>query len=81
MTYGKQTAVKHALGIYLLSAVCFELFFGFELEMRKIMDYEKNQILTVEIVDMTAQGEGIGKLDGFPFSSRMHLLGIKPRSV
>ena len=77
MTYGKQTAVKHALGIYLPSAVCFELFFGFELEMRKIMDYEKNQILTVEIMDMTAQGEGIGKLDGFPFFIKDALIGDK----
>ncbi len=28
---------------------------------------EKNDILTVKIEDLTADGEGVGKLDGFPF--------------
>ncbi len=29
--------------------------------------YEKNQILTVTITDLGSEGEGIGKVDGFPF--------------
>lgn len=41
------------------------------------MDYEKNQTLTVEIVDMTGQGEGIGKADGFPFFVKDAVIGDK----
>lgn len=41
------------------------------------MDHEKNQMLTVEIVDMTAQGEGIGKLDGYPFFIKDAVIGDK----
>ena len=41
------------------------------------MNYEKNQILTVEIVDMTSEGEGIGKLDGYPFFVKDAIIGDK----
>ena len=41
------------------------------------MEFEKNQILTVEIVDMTSEGEGIGKLDGFPFFIKDAIIGDK----
>ncbi|MDE6203331.1 MAG: 23S rRNA (uracil(1939)-C(5))-methyltransferase RlmD [Lachnospiraceae bacterium] len=43
------------------------------------MGYEKNQMLTVEIVDITAQGEGIGKLDGYPFFVKDAIIGDKAR--
>ena len=39
------------------------------------MDFEKNQILTVKIVDMTAEGEGIGKVNGFPFFVKDAIIG------
>ena len=39
------------------------------------MSYEKNQILTVEIVDITSEGEGIGKIDGFPFFVKDAVIG------
>lgn len=39
------------------------------------MNYEKNQILTVEITDMTSEGEGIGKLDGYPFFVKDAVIG------
>ena len=39
------------------------------------MDFEKNQILTVKIVDMTAEGEGIGKVSGFPFFVKDAIIG------
>ena len=42
-----------------------------------VMGFEKNQILTVEIVDMTSEGEGIGKLDGFPFFIKDAVIGDK----
>ena len=41
------------------------------------MDYEKNQILTVEITDMTSEGEGVGKKDGFPFFVKDTIIGDK----
>lgn len=41
------------------------------------MDYEKNQILTVEITDMTSEGEGVGKKDGFPFFIKDTVIGDK----
>lgn len=39
------------------------------------MGYEKNQMITVEIVDMTSEGEGIGKLDGYPFFIKDTVIG------
>ena len=41
------------------------------------MGYEKNQILTVEIVDITSEGEGIGKIDGYPFFVKDAVIGDK----
>lgn len=41
------------------------------------MGYEKNQILTVEIVDITSEGEGIGKVDGYPFFVKDTVIGDK----
>ena len=39
------------------------------------MDYTKNQIVTVEITDMTAEGEGIGKYEGYPFFVKDTVIG------
>ncbi len=39
------------------------------------MNFQKNQMLTVEIVDMTSEGEGIGKVDGFPFFVKDAIIG------
>lgn len=41
------------------------------------MSYEKNQILNVEIVDITSEGEGIGKVDGYPFFVKDAVIGDK----
>ena len=41
------------------------------------MNYEKNQILTVEIVDITSEGEGIGKVEGYPFFVKDAVIGDK----
>ena len=41
------------------------------------MNYEKNQILAVEIVDITSEGEGIGKVDGYPFFIKDTVIGDK----
>lgn len=41
------------------------------------MVYEKNQLLTVEIIDMTTDGEGIGKIDGYPFFVKDAIIGDK----
>lgn len=43
------------------------------------MSYEKNQILTVEIVDITSEGEGIGKIDGYPFFVKDAIIGDQAR--
>lgn len=39
------------------------------------MKYEKNQILTVDIEDMTSDGEGIGKVGGYPFFVKDAVIG------
>lgn len=39
------------------------------------MSYEKNQMLTVEITDIGTDGEGIGKLNGFPFFIKDAIVG------
>lgn len=36
---------------------------------------EKNEIVTVEIVDMSSEGEGIGKVDGFPLFIKDAVIG------
>lgn len=43
------------------------------------MDYEKNQVVTVEITDMTDQGEGVGKKDGFPFFVKDAIIGDRAK--
>ncbi len=37
--------------------------------------YEKNQMIQVEITDMGSEGEGIGKIDGFPFFIKDTVIG------
>lgn len=39
------------------------------------MKYEKNQILTVDIEDITSEGEGIGKINGYPFFVKDAVIG------
>ncbi|MBQ9123452.1 MAG: 23S rRNA (uracil(1939)-C(5))-methyltransferase RlmD [Lachnospiraceae bacterium] len=39
------------------------------------MSYDKNQIVTVEITDIGTDGEGIGKIDGFPFFIKDAIVG------
>ena len=39
------------------------------------MGYEKNQILTVDIEDITLDGEGIGKVNGYPFFVKDAVIG------
>ncbi|GFI45304.1 23S rRNA (uracil-C(5))-methyltransferase RlmCD [Lachnospiraceae bacterium] len=39
------------------------------------MIYEKNQLLEVEIVDMSSEGEGIGKAQGYPFFVKDTVIG------
>lgn len=39
------------------------------------MNYQKNQMLTVKIVDMSTEGEGIGKADGYPFFIKDAIIG------
>ncbi|MBQ8598410.1 MAG: 23S rRNA (uracil(1939)-C(5))-methyltransferase RlmD [Lachnospiraceae bacterium] len=39
------------------------------------MNFQKNQLVTVEIIDMTSDGEGIGKLDGYPFFVKDAVIG------
>lgn len=41
------------------------------------MGFEKNQILTVEIEDITSEGEGIGKINGYPFFVKDTVIGDK----
>ena len=37
--------------------------------------YQKNQMISIEIVDMGTEGEGIGKIDGFAFFIKDALIG------
>ena len=39
------------------------------------MSYDKNQLVTVEITDIGMDGEGIGKIDGFPFFIKDAIVG------
>lgn len=39
------------------------------------MEFQKNQIVTVEIIDMTSDGEGIGKIEGYPFFVKDAIIG------
>ena len=37
--------------------------------------YQKNQLLEVEITDMTNEGEGVGKIDGYTFFIKDAIIG------
>ena len=39
------------------------------------MDFQKNQLLTTEIIDMSTEGEGIGKVNGYPFFIKDTIIG------
>lgn len=39
------------------------------------MEYKKNDIVTVEIQDISNEGEGIGKIDGYPFFIKDAIIG------
>ena len=39
------------------------------------MNFQKNQVVTVEIIDMTSDGEGIGKIEGYPFFVKDAIIG------
>lgn len=39
------------------------------------MNFQKNEIITVEITDMTSDGEGIGKIEGYPFFVKDAIIG------
>ena len=39
------------------------------------MGFQKNQIVTIEITDMSAKGEGIGKTDGYPVFVKDAVIG------
>ena len=41
------------------------------------MDYKKNDIVTIEIRDISHEGEGIGKIDGYPFFVKDTVIGDK----
>lgn len=43
--------------------------------MRENAQYNKNQIVLVEITDIGMDGEGIGKIDGFPFFIKDAVIG------
>ena len=39
------------------------------------MEFQKNQLFTTEIIDMSTEGEGIGKIDGYPFFIKDTIIG------
>lgn len=39
------------------------------------MEFQKNQIVTIEITDMSAEGEGIGKTEGYPVFVKDTVIG------
>lgn len=39
------------------------------------MDFQKNQLLTTEIIDISTEGEGIGKVNGYPFFIKDTIIG------
>ena len=44
-------------------------------EERRDMDFQKNQLLTIEIIDISTEGEGIGKVNGYPFFIKDTIIG------
>ncbi len=41
------------------------------------MEYKKNDLITVEIEDISSEGEGIGKINGYPFFVKDTVIGDK----
>ncbi|MBP3603055.1 MAG: 23S rRNA (uracil(1939)-C(5))-methyltransferase RlmD [Lachnospiraceae bacterium] len=41
------------------------------------MEFKKNDIVTIEIEDISSEGEGIGKVDGYPFFVKDAIIGDK----
>ena len=39
------------------------------------MEFQKNQLLTVNISDISSEGEGVGKVDGYPFFIKDTVIG------
>ena len=39
------------------------------------MEFQKNMTVTVEITDMSAEGEGIGKAEGYPVFVKDAIIG------
>ena len=39
------------------------------------MDFQKNQLLTTEIIDISTEGEGNGKVNGYPFFIKDTIIG------
>ena len=44
-------------------------------EERRDMNFQKNQLLTTEIIDISTEGEGIGKVNGYPFFIKDTIIG------
>ena len=44
-------------------------------EERRDMDFQKNQLLTTEIIDISTEGEGIGRVNGYPFFIKDTIIG------
>ena len=44
-------------------------------EEEREMDFQKNQLLTTEIIDISTEGEGIGKVNGYPFFIKDTIIG------
>ena len=49
-------------------------------EERRDMDFQKNQLLTTEIIDISTEGEGIGKVNGYPFFIKDTIIGDQVES-
>jgi len=43
------------------------------------MEFKKNDIVTIEIEDISSEGEGIGKVDGYPFFVKDAIIGDKAK--
>jgi len=51
--------------------------FGWLWYMGDSMEYKKSDIITLDITDMDVNGEGIGKIEGFPFFVKDTVIGDK----
>ena len=43
------------------------------------MEFKKNDIVTVTIEDISSEGEGIGKINGYPFFVKDAVIGDKAK--